>query len=47
MNAETIQDQTLVDLLNPVNVDEREYEDGIGAVGELGDSFVKRVILLR
>lgn len=47
MHAVVVQYESLDRFLQAVDVDECEHEDGVGAVGELEDSFVAGEVLLR
>jgi hypothetical protein len=42
VHAVEVENEMLTDLLNAIDVDEGEDEDGVGAVGKLSDSSVKK-----
>ena len=47
MNAVVVQHKSLDGFLQAVDVDQREHEDGVGAVGELENPFMGGEVLLR
>jgi len=47
MHTIIVEHEVLDGFLEAVDVDEGEQEDGVGAVGEFGDSWVWGVVLAR
>jgi hypothetical protein len=47
VDAVVVEDEAFEGFLQAVDVDERDHEDGVGAVGELEDACVGGVVRLR